>query len=72
MVYNTQNYWVLGFCPSPNILKAREHNVSKTGFVSETLYSLVFEYRTMDKVKKPSNSEFACKHPYRISKKYDL
>jgi hypothetical protein len=32
MVYNTWNYWVFGFCPSPGILKnTEEHNVSETG-----------------------------------------
>jgi hypothetical protein len=30
MVYNTQNYRVLGRCPSAGILKTREHNVSET------------------------------------------
>jgi hypothetical protein len=34
MVYNTQNYWIFGFCPSSGILKTREHNVSETGSVS--------------------------------------
>jgi hypothetical protein len=23
MVYNTQNYWVIGLCPSPSILETR-------------------------------------------------
>jgi hypothetical protein len=30
MVYNTQNYWVFGLCPSSSILKTRKHNVSET------------------------------------------
>jgi hypothetical protein len=30
MVYNTQNHWVFGLCPSSGILKAREHNISET------------------------------------------
>jgi hypothetical protein len=34
MVYNTQNYWVLGLCPSSGILQTRKHNVSETGCVS--------------------------------------
>jgi hypothetical protein len=34
MVYNTQNYWVLGLCPSSGIMKTREHDVSETGSVS--------------------------------------
>jgi hypothetical protein len=31
VVYNTQNYWVFGICPSSGILKARKHNVSESG-----------------------------------------
>jgi hypothetical protein len=34
MVYNTQNYWVSGLCPSSRILNTRKHNVSETGSVS--------------------------------------
>jgi hypothetical protein len=34
MVYNTQNYWVSGLCPSSRIQNTRKHNVSETGFVS--------------------------------------
>jgi hypothetical protein len=34
MVYNTQNYWVLGLCPPSDILETRKHNVSETGSVS--------------------------------------
>jgi hypothetical protein len=34
MVYNTQNYWVSGLCPSSGILNTRKHNVSKTGSIS--------------------------------------
>jgi hypothetical protein len=34
MVYNTQNYWVFGLCPSIGILETRKHNVSETGSVS--------------------------------------
>jgi hypothetical protein len=26
MVYNTQNYWVSGLCPSSAVLNARKHN----------------------------------------------
>jgi hypothetical protein len=29
MVYNTQNYWVFGLCPSSGILKIRKHKVSE-------------------------------------------
>jgi hypothetical protein len=28
MVYNTQNYWVFGLCPSSGIIKSRDHNAS--------------------------------------------
>jgi hypothetical protein len=34
MVYNTQNYWVLGLCPSSVILETRKHSVSESGSVS--------------------------------------
>jgi hypothetical protein len=34
MVYNTQNYWVVGLCPSSVILETRKNNFSKTGSVS--------------------------------------
>jgi hypothetical protein len=30
MLYNTQNYWVFGLCPSSGILEPREH-VSENG-----------------------------------------
>jgi hypothetical protein len=42
MVYNTQNYYVFGLCPSSGILENRKHNVSETDQVSETLCFLVF------------------------------
>jgi hypothetical protein len=42
MVYNTQNYFVSGLCPSSRIPNTRKHNVSETGPVSETSCSLVF------------------------------
>jgi hypothetical protein len=45
IVYNTQDYWVSGLCPSSGILNAREHNVSETGPVSETLFFIVFRIR---------------------------
>jgi hypothetical protein len=31
MVYNTQNYWVFGLCPSSGVIKTRKHDVSETG-----------------------------------------
>jgi hypothetical protein len=34
MAYNTETYWVFGFCPPLGIQKIREHNVSEPGFVS--------------------------------------
>jgi hypothetical protein len=34
MVYNTQNYWVFGLCPSSGILSTRKHKVSGTTSVS--------------------------------------
>jgi hypothetical protein len=33
MVYNTQNYWVFGLCPSSGILGTRKHKVSEIGSV---------------------------------------
>jgi hypothetical protein len=32
--YNSQNYWVLGLCPSSGNLKVRENNVPENGSVS--------------------------------------
>jgi hypothetical protein len=32
IVYDIQNYWVFGLCPSSGILVTRKHNVSETGF----------------------------------------
>jgi hypothetical protein len=56
MVYNTQDCWVFGLCPSSGILKnTKEHNVSESRSVSETLCFL--GYRTMDEVQKPGNPE---------------
>jgi hypothetical protein len=41
MVYDTQNYWVFGLCPSSIILETKKHNVSETGSVSvEDTYSV--------------------------------
>jgi hypothetical protein len=34
MVYDTENYWVSGLCPSSGIVETRKHNVSETGSVS--------------------------------------
>jgi hypothetical protein len=34
MVYNAQNYCVLGLCPLSGILETRKHNVLETGSVS--------------------------------------
>jgi hypothetical protein len=36
MVYNAQNYWVTGLCPSSGILNTREHKVPETGAVLRT------------------------------------
>jgi hypothetical protein len=33
MVFNTQNYWLFGLCPSSGILETRKHNVSESGSV---------------------------------------
>jgi hypothetical protein len=35
MVYNTQNYWVAGLCPSYGILETRKHDVLESGPVIE-------------------------------------
>jgi hypothetical protein len=34
MGYNTRNYWVLGLCPSFDILKTGKLNVLEIGFLS--------------------------------------
>jgi hypothetical protein len=34
MVYDTQNYWIFGFCLLSYILENRKHYVSETGTVS--------------------------------------
>jgi hypothetical protein len=34
MVYNTQNYGVLGLCPTSGILETRKDNVLETGYFS--------------------------------------
>jgi hypothetical protein len=38
MVYNTQNHWVSGLCPSFSILKATKHNVLETEPVSDLFW----------------------------------
>jgi hypothetical protein len=38
MVYNTQNYWVLGTCPSSAMPNTRQHDVWETGSVSVLEY----------------------------------
>jgi hypothetical protein len=34
MLYNTENYWVSGLCPSSGILNTGKHTVSENGSVS--------------------------------------
>jgi hypothetical protein len=34
MVYNSQNYWIFGLCPSSGILEAKKLNVSGTESIS--------------------------------------
>jgi hypothetical protein len=56
MVYGTRDYWVFVLRLSSGILKnTKEHKVSETGSVSETLCSL--EYRMINEVQKPSNPD---------------
>jgi hypothetical protein len=68
MVYNTQDYWVFGLCPSSDILKTQKNTFRKLDLfpssgegetptpASEMLcYFVLLEYKTMDKVQKPSN-----------------
>jgi hypothetical protein len=38
MVYNTQNYWVFGLCPSSGILEIRKRNITETGAVSNLMW----------------------------------
>jgi hypothetical protein len=67
-VYNSWNYLVFGLCPSSGILKRTQNNTtfrkldlfSSSGPVSVSkilCFSVLLEYRTMDKVQKPSNAE---------------
>jgi hypothetical protein len=43
MVYVVQSYWAyFGLYPSSGVWKTKDHNVSETGSVSETLWSFVF------------------------------
>jgi hypothetical protein len=35
-------YWVSGLCPSSGIINTRNHSVSETGSVTETLIFIVF------------------------------
>jgi hypothetical protein len=37
MMYNTQNYWVFGLCPSYGILDTRRYDVSETGYIRPQL-----------------------------------
>jgi hypothetical protein len=53
MVYNTQNYWVFGLCPSFRILETRKHNVSETDPVSEKLCFPVSRIRDDGQSAKP-------------------
>jgi hypothetical protein len=45
-MYDTQNYWASGLCPTSGILETRKHNV---------FYFL--EFRTLDRAQKPSDSK---------------
>jgi hypothetical protein len=72
MVYNTQNYWVFGLVNHPSLVQwlrlalSKGHNWvgffsplhlrTETDLVSETSFFYSSEYRTMEKVQKPSNS----------------
>jgi hypothetical protein len=62
MVYHNQNYWGFGLSPSSGILGNRKHNVSETGgrkqiqFPKRRVFCFL-DYRTMEKVQKPSNSD---------------
>jgi hypothetical protein len=60
MVYNTQNYWGYGLCPPSEIPKTRKNNVSETGSVSKMFFWFL-EFRTMEKVQNPRNSDCHCK-----------
>jgi hypothetical protein len=58
MVYNTQNYWVLGLFSLSGILENRKHDVSETGYVSETSCFLFSRIPDDGKVQKPSTSVY--------------
>jgi hypothetical protein len=55
MVCNTLDYWDFGFWILSIVRYSKEYNMSQTGSVPEMLCSL--EYRTKDKVQKPSNPD---------------
>jgi hypothetical protein len=40
MMYNTQDYWVLGTFPSSGILETRKHDVSETGSSGSTAVAI--------------------------------
>jgi hypothetical protein len=39
MVYNTQNYWIFGLCPSSGIVETTKHDVSETGCFRNVVFS---------------------------------
>jgi hypothetical protein len=53
----TQNYWVFRLFPSSHILKTRKHKFRKLDLVPKRRVFYFLKYRTMDKVRKSSNSE---------------
>jgi hypothetical protein len=75
MVYNIQNYWIFGHCPSSGILETRKHNVSENGSVSALRYGwgtptlLGLSGKTKDDG--PSNSEYCYKMFYTYRSVYE-
>jgi hypothetical protein len=50
MVYNTQNYWVFGLCPSSGILETRKHTVSESDlFLSSSEGGDTYSVRSLRK-----------------------
>jgi hypothetical protein len=58
MVYNTQDYWTFGLCPSSIILKAKKNTTfRKLNLFPERWAFCVFKIKKDGQVKNPSNSE---------------
>jgi hypothetical protein len=55
MVYNTQNYWVFGLCPSSGILETRKHNSILKGSDDGVSHSDLLGFWTLSMVQYSRN-----------------